>query len=186
MNLSPVAVLYTTSHSIYRGLASECFDIHRDARSYSGWLPVVAHPPCRGWGRLRHLAKLRPDELALAVHAVGEVRRCGGVLEHPAGSLLWSHVPAFGRYQLPAVGAPVDDFGGFTLSVYQGDFGHPAFKHTWLYIVSDLRPGELCKAVRPGELCKASRTVASQPKARRMDTPEPFARFLIDLALADQ
>lgn len=182
MTIAQVAALYTTPTSVYRGLVRECFDIYRDARTYAGWYPVIAHPPCRGWGRLRHFAKVRPDELALAVHAVGEVRRCGGVLEHPAGSLLWSAVPAFGRYQLPPVGGGFDAFGGFSVSIYQGDYGHPAPKHTWLYIVGGVRPGELCEAVRPGELCKPARTVASQPTARRMETPEPFARLLVAIA----
>lgn len=184
--MKPVAVLYCTPASIYKGLASECFDEYRDARTYRGWLPVVAHPPCRSWGRLRHLSKPVPWERALGLHAVSQVRRCGGVLEHPAGSLLWGDVAEFGLYSLPAVGAGVDAFGGQSISVYQSDFGHPAPKHTWLYVVG-VQPGELGKAARVGGLCKGYRPgglrkVASQPSARRMDTPLLFADFLLSLA----
>lgn len=172
-----ISVLYCTPGSVYKTMGVDCFDKFRDARTFRGWDPVIAHPPCRGWGRLRHMAHVRPDELALGVHAVQQVRRCGGVLEHPAGSLLWE------RCGLPAVGC-VDGYGGETVSVNQGDFGHPAKKHTWLYVVNVARPGELCKAfagdttARPGELCK----VENQPPARRMDTPPLFAALLLGLA----
>lgn len=185
--MKPVAVLYCTPSSIYKALAIECFDQYRDARTYRGWLPVVAHPPCRSWARLRHLAKPVPWERDLGIHAVRQVRRCGGVLEHPAGSLLWSALPEFGSYPLPLVGDGVDAFGGQTFSVYQSEFGHVARKHTWLYVVGDVRPGDLCKALRAGELCKSARPgglrkVASQPSARRMDSPAAFASFLLSLA----
>ena len=56
---------------------------------WPGGIPCVAHPPCRGWGRLKHLSKVSQSELDLAVFAVGCVRRNGGILEHPAGSSLW-------------------------------------------------------------------------------------------------
>jgi len=186
--LAPVAVLYCTPSSVYKSLALECFDQFRDARTYSGMLPVVAHPPCRSWGRLRHLAKPQPWERALGLHAVQQVRRCGGVLEHPAGSLLWSDLPEYQGYTLPPVGAGLDGFGGESISVYQSDFGHVAPKHTWLYVVG-ARPGDLCKAVRAGELCKAARPgelckVSNQPAPRRMETPLPFANFLLNIALA--
>lgn len=186
--MKQVAALYVTPSSVYFGRASECFDQYRDARTYCGWLPVVAHPPCRSWGRLRHLAKPASWERDLEVHAVQQVRRCGGVLEHPAGSLLWGDVAGLGAYPLPAVGAGVDAFGGVSLSVYQSDFGHIAPKHSWLYVVGHARPGEFCKVVelvgsvkaRPGALGK----VSLQPPARRMDTPPDFADFLLSVAVA--
>lgn len=175
------AALYVTPSSVYKSMPGvDCFDQYRDARSYRGWLPVVAHPPCRSWGRLRHLANPRPDEQETGLHAVMQVRRCTGVLEHPSGSLLWV---AAG---LPRPGTGVDAWGGFSVSVDQSDYGHPARKSTWLYIVSESAPGEVCKALRAGEICKAAapgelRKVKNQPSARRMDTPPEFASLLLSL-----
>lgn len=71
-----VAVLFARSDSIYKSL-SDCdvWDIERDARHWPGGCPVVAHPPCRGWGRLRKLAKPTEGERELAIWAVEQVRR---------------------------------------------------------------------------------------------------------------
>lgn len=61
------AVLFARSKSIYKSLIDlDVFDIKRDARSFDGAAPVIAHPPCRAWGRLSHLAKPRHDEMSLA------------------------------------------------------------------------------------------------------------------------
>ena len=80
--LATVAVLYARPNSIYKRLeAADVWDMERDARCWPGGAPVVAHPPCRAWGRLRHFAKPRPDEKGLALHAVAAVREHGGVLE---------------------------------------------------------------------------------------------------------
>jgi len=107
----------------------ECdvYDIERDALTYPGDLPIVAHPPCRSWGRLRKFAKPRPGERELAIWAVDRIRENGGVLEHPESSELWKikKLP-FGRER--------DKYGGWTLSVNQHWFGHQARKKTWLYI----------------------------------------------------
>lgn len=131
-----IAVLFARRDSVYKSLPGcDVWDVDRDARNYSGSAPVVAHPPCRAWGQLRHLANPRPDERELALFAVQQVRRCGGVLEHPAKSTLW---PVAG---LPAPGV-MDDFGGWTLPIYQSSFGHRAEKPTFLYIVG-CRPGQL-------------------------------------------
>lgn len=175
------AALYVTPDTVYKSLDGvDCFDEYRDARTYSGWLPVVAHPPCRGWGRLRHLAKPRHDGLDLGFHAVQQVRRCTGVLEHPAGSSLWA---AAG---LPRPSESPDAWGGFSVALNQSDYGHPARKSTWLYVVSESSPGEFCKALRAGAFCKVSapgelRKVANQPAARRMDAPLYFASLLVSL-----
>lgn len=169
-----VAALFVRSDSCYFDLAHvDCWDVTRDARSYTEPGPVVAHPPCRGWGRLSHLAKPRADELALALFAVDTVRRVGGVLEHPHGSKLWA------ARQLPRPGALPDDFGGWTLLVDQGWWGHPAPKPTWLYIVGCSRDdvGDLPVQLRRA----AGRTMALSP-ADRERTPPLFAEFLVGIA----
>lgn len=168
-----VAVLYARRDSCYFDLVRDVFDVNRDARTYSGTYPVVAHPPCRAWGRLRHLANPRPDEKILALDALAHVRRCGGVLEHPMGSSLWSHC------QLPLPGAPSDSFGGFTLLVEQGWWGHPAPKPTYLYIVGI--PRSALPPI-PYQLRRAGGSVSLLPLSQREKTPLLFAHWLINLA----
>lgn len=178
-----VAVLFARADSIYKTLPScDVFDLARDARNYCGELPVVAHPPCRAWGRLRTFAKPRPDEKALVFFAIDNVRRCGGVLEHPASSSLWT------TSGLPLPGQGFDDFGGWSLEVPQKRWGHLAEKNTWLYICG-VRPSEL--PAIPLILGDASHVVASSkktggrpelPRYMREATPLAFATWLVDLA----
>lgn len=124
-----VAVLFARADSVYKALPGcDVYDMERDARTYDGPWPVVAHPPCRAWGRLRTFANPRPDERNLARLAVALMREFGGVLEHPAGSTLW---PA---QALPLPGAR-DAWGGWTTGVQQWQFGPRAEKPTWLYVV---------------------------------------------------
>ena len=124
-----IAVLFARSDSRYKQLEGfDVYDIDRDARNYCKNYPVIAHPPCRAWGMLSHMANPRPDEKQLAYFALAQVRLNGGVLEHPAGSRLWKEAP------LPLVGEFPDEFGGFTIEIDQYDFGHVAHKKTKLYI----------------------------------------------------
>lgn len=123
----------------------DAWDAVRDARTYPGPGPVVAHPPCGPWGRLRHL--YRGTEHDCAPRAVEQVRKFGGVLEHPAGSKLWEHcglLPPI--HELPslagkaALGSLSDTaFGGchgaYTIELDQVEWGHVARKRTWLYLV---------------------------------------------------
>jgi len=168
-----VAVLFARADSIYKSIPDvEVFDLARDARTFYGGRPVVAHPPCRAWGRLRTFAKPRPDEKMLALFAVHAVRRNGGVLEHPAKSTLWA---AAG---LPLPGAR-DDFGGWTLGVHQSDFGHSAPKATWLYIVG-VEPRDI--PALPFDLADPVGRVENMSKPDRERTPPAFASWLINLA----
>lgn len=170
--MTAVSVLFARSDSCYFDLVDDVWDAVRDARGYTGSNPVVCHPPCRGWGRLRHWAKPRPDEKALALFAVDQVRRCGGVLEHPWGSTLWHAA------KLPFPGQ-VDEFGGFTLLVDQGWWGHAAPKPTYVYVCGCSRAdvGELPVQLRRA----AGRTLALSP-ADRERTPPRFAAWLVELA----
>lgn len=173
MSAGQVAALYVRGDSVYKSLGVDCWDIDRDARRYGGPGPVVAHPPCRAWGRLRSFAKPRRDEKALALRAVWQVRRFGGVLEHPASSLLFM---AAGGLR---PGQRMDMFGGWVMPVNQQDFGHLAPKATWLYVVG-LSPAKL-----PGyglRLGVAPGRIANMSKANRERTPEAFARWLVDIA----
>ncbi len=62
LHLDTVAVLFARADSHYKALQGvEVYDMERDARTYDGPWPVVAHPPCRAWGRLRQFANPRPD-----------------------------------------------------------------------------------------------------------------------------
>lgn len=169
-----VAVLFARSDSIYKTLPGcDVFDIRRDARLFAGGRPVVAHPPCRAWGRLRHLAKPRDDEKALALFAVHAVRTNGGVLEHPAHSTLW-----------PASGLPVpgtrDEFGGWTLPIYQDAFGHACPKATWLYVVG-CEPANV--PALPFDLGHAAGRIQLVSKSAREKTPADLAKWLVELAL---
>lgn len=168
-----VSVLFARSDSCYFDLVDDVWDSQRDARNYRGDNPVVCHPPCRGWGRLRHWAKPRSDEKALALFAVEQVRRCGGVLEHPWGSTLW-HAAG-----LPHPGK-VDAWGGWTLLVDQGWWGHAAPKPSYLYIVGVDRSqvGDL-----PVQLHRAAGRTLDLSAADRERTPPLFARWLVDLAV---
>jgi hypothetical protein len=179
-----VAVLFARADSVYKSMP-ECdvWDIERDARNWPGGCPVIAHPPCRAWGRLRAFAKPRPDEKDLARLAVAHVRRFGGVLEHPASSTLWED------QGLPHM-MQRDEFGGWTLGIHQWQFGHRAQKPTWLYIVG-AGPADVPDPP-PLKLGEASHVIQSRKrqdyrphvtKAEREHTPHDLARWLVALAM---
>jgi len=169
-----IAVLYARSDSFYKSLPGcDVWDIDRDARLWPGGCPVVAHPPCRAWGRLRSFSKPRADEKQLAIHALAMVRIFGGVLEHPAGSTLWSVAG------LPRPGF-FDEFGGWTLPVNQVWWGHRAEKRTWLYIVG---AGMLDLPQIPFFMGYPSCPVERMGKAERERTTPAFSQWLVDLAV---
>lgn len=166
-----VAALFVCASSPYWGLPGvDCYDESRDARSYRGALPVVAHPPCRGWGQLRAMSKHQPDELDLGFFAVDAVRTWGGVLEHPARSGLWdaAGLPRPGR----------SDGYGYTLAIQQSDFGHRAPKGTWLYIcgADGFRP------TLPIVLGDPPSRVEWMGRPERERTPLPLALWLVSVA----
>lgn len=179
-----VAVLFARTDSVYKTLP-ECdvWDIDRDARKWPGGSPVVAHPPCRAWGRLRHFANPRKGERLLATWAVRQVRKWGGVLEHPASSTLW---PKAG---LPAPGQR-DKYGGWTLPIVQQWWGHRAEKKTLLYVFgcdpSDLprMPYVMGEATHVVQSLKRADHRPHITKAEREHTPPELARWLVDLAAA--
>lgn len=193
-----VAALYIDCESIYKKKlrAVYCWDKTRCAENYNGSMPVVAHPPCAQWCRLAHFAAIKPKEKALARKAVKQVRRCGGVLEHPAYSKLWKAE----NLPLPG-GLDVDRHGGWTLELNQYDFNHIVQKKTWLYIVGAkygdvvlLLPKRRRLPKNPPLLwCnkvaqKAGRVILNSSKYRglRINTPPLFADFLLSIAVLCQ
>jgi hypothetical protein len=139
-----VAALYVEKNGPYYGLPDvDPWDKERDARNYAGPWPVVAHPPCARWCRLAPLVQ------SMYGHAIGDdggtfaaaldaVRTYGGILEHPAHSLAWSHfsLPAPARYGW----ATTFDDPGYATEIAQVAYGHPARKRTWLYYVGPTPP----------------------------------------------
>lgn len=88
--MKKVAVLFARKDSIYKTMP-ECdvYDIERNALTFPGGLPIIAHPPCRSWGRLKFFSNGDHKEKQLAIWAVRQIRKNGGVLEHPETSSLW-------------------------------------------------------------------------------------------------
>lgn len=122
-----VAVLGVAAKSIYKTFTDvECFDAKRDLRSFSGGMPILAHPPCRSWSAYcAHQAKPLPGEKELGPFCVDWLRKCGGILEHPAHSRL------FAACGLPKPGE-TDASGAWTAQVLQAWWGDTRTKKTWL------------------------------------------------------
>jgi hypothetical protein len=136
-----VAALYVQRGGCYYGLPGvDPWDEARDARTYAGPHPVVAHPPCQRWGRYwfggpsATVRRKLGDDGGCFAAALAAVRRWGGVLEHPEASRAWR---TFGLHEPPRSGGwVVADFeGGWTCCVAQGHYGHRAQKLTWLFAV---------------------------------------------------
>ncbi len=183
---SQIAALYVdVNNGPYAKMANvDEWGIERDATKYNGPDPVVAHPACAPWGKFSWRscgADSQTDgSRSCGLIAVDQVRRFGGVLEHPVGSKLWE---AMG---LPRPGEGQDAFGGWTLDVKQVDWGHPCEKRTWLYIVG-VNPEDIPRippAKKPTHVIEpgGGTTLPRLPKSQRHITPPKFAKWLVDLA----
>jgi hypothetical protein len=180
-----VSVLYVDPRGPYPKLVADWWDEQRDARLYAGPNPVVAHPPCGPWGSLsrRSLETTRD----LAPMAVAQVRKFGGVLEHPRGSKLFRHL------LMPFPGELPDACGGRSYDLEQVSWGHPCRKPTWIYVVrvdpTLVRPligGEPTHQIwgsrASGHRHRTDLKAAHAGMRRR--TPPAFAEWLIGLAAA--
>lgn len=174
-----IPVLFARSDSVYKRLGvCDVYDLQKDALNWGGGRPVIAHPPCRAWGKLREFSLATEAEKNLAIWAVEAVRSNKGVLEHPAKSTLWD---ACG---LPYPNAGFDRFGGWTLEIDQFHWGHKAKKPTWLYIVGvtevgvmPSREGSPTHCIRKWTGC----TLPSVTKEDRERTPPELAKWLCAL-----
>ena len=203
-----IAALYVQTGGSYFNLEGvEPYDEVEDARRYGGPYPVVAHPPCQRWGKLwagqplwikrTGQRKRKGDDEGCFKSALFDVRRFGGVLEHPWGSHAWAH---FGLVKPKRQGGWVkaDDHGGWTCCVEQGRYGHYARKPTLLYAVGvsdlpDLRWG-VSEPVFPDwaikkhgvEYCKKAGELAfrggGKDSTARIATPVEFRDLLIGMA----
>jgi hypothetical protein len=197
-----IAALFVMTGGPYFGLDGvDPWDEARDARTYGGPHPVVAHPPCERWGRYwnggpsARVPRKKGDDGGCFAAALAAVRAHGGVLEHPAASAAWPH---FGLVKPPRGGGWVraDEYG-WTCCVDQGRYGHRAQKATWLYAVRTDCPSLRWGKMPTGwgarldqgyhsreERRRKTRTGACQrlSKRQRTETPLEFRDLLVGLA----
>jgi len=192
-----VAALYVERGGPYFAMPDvDPWDKERDAWLYAGPLPIVAHPPCGPWSRLRHLYQGHEHDCGPA--AIATAREWGGVVEHPAHSRLWRALC------LPHPGELPDACGGFTIAVDQVAWGHVARKRSWLYMVGISRSvaldgvrtgglpthwssgfhGHRCRCHGRSDCCAAPPGIKICSAVQRRRTPPAFARWLVDLAQA--
>lgn len=199
------AALYVEADTIYRQLGLDCWDSDRDARAFAGPGPVVAHPPCKRWGRYwgggpsAKVKRKLGDDGGCFAHALWAVRTFGGVIEHPEASHAWAW---FGLRRPPIDGGWVmaDDLGGYTCCVEQGKYGHRARKLTWLYVFGVERedlpeldwgrsPAGSYSRLDKGFHSKEERAAAADVAVRarlspkeNLATPRAFAEMLVGIA----
>ena len=203
--MKSVAALFVASDGCYFNLRDvDPWDASRDARTYAGPHPVVAHPPCERWGRywgggpMLHgtpRQKTLGDDGGCFASALASVRKWGGVLEHPEASHAFAHhglpKPAWrGGWQSAL------DMRGWVCCVAQGNYGHRARKLTWLYYAGQMPP-ELDWSIPKlqikledvyhsrEELARLRKTGICQrlSSKQRAATPLPFRDLLIGLAI---
>lgn len=166
----------------------------RDARLYSGSLPVVAHPPCQLWGKMAKVNYIRwggdhnkpGNDFGCFESALNSVNKFNGVLEHPAGTYAWE------RYGLikPVFGEWVKSGSGWVTEVWQSAYGHKANKKTWLYYRGERKPFDLrwVKVVGSYQIGfqdqrGKSRNKPTLSKKLANATPDQFGFELMRLAL---
>ena len=181
--MSNVAVLYAYVDGVYADIRGvEVWDEARDARTYRGPYPVVAHPPCKTWSLM---ANCRPEipkgeDGGCFEAALDCVRAYGGVLEHPAHSSAWK------RFGLPIPACDgwtrslLDPYG-WTCEVDQRWYGHEANKPTWLYFVGGSPPGLIWGRAPRGEKT-VGRSWGQGRDRQRSGTPPAFRDQLLAMA----
>jgi len=192
--MTTVAALFVAKGGVYFGLPGvDPWPLERDARTYAGPHPVVAHPPCDRWCQMAPVNQARyghkvGDDGGCFAAALAAVRTWGGVLEHPAATLAWA---AFGLPRPPRKGWQRTLCGGFVAQVEQRHYGHRARKATWLYAYgidpSSLKwgpgapPEAWVSADRPrAELAAAG--IAQLSKKEAKATPPAFRDLLLAIA----
>lgn len=194
-----VAALFVQPNGCYAKLPFiDLWPEWRDARNYVGDLPVIAHPPCQLWGNLAavNFARYggehnRPgNDNGCFASALANVRRCGGVLEHPRSSKAFA---THGIDTPKGCGWHKLECGGWFCEVWQSAYGHRANKATWLYYFGTQKPGDLLwvKPVGSHQIGRADRRGKdkNKPTLNKREanaTPAKFRDTLIALALSSQ
>lgn len=194
-----IAALYVEKGGSYFGLPDvDPWDESRDARTYEGPHPVVAHPPCQRWGAMAIVNYARwggehnrpGNDGGCFASALAAVRRCGGVLEHPAKSRAFA---AHGLTTPNGTGWQRASCGGWVCEVWQSAYGHRANKATWLYAFGVGRPPEL-RWERPvgshqvgfHDQRGKSRNKPTLSKREAAATPPEFREALLSIARTAQ
>lgn len=182
-----VAALYVQTDGCYFGLEGvDPWDIHRDARTYAGPYPVVAHPPCDRWHMLSAVNHKRwgfvinQDDGCFA-SALDAVRKWGGVLEHPA------QTRAFRFHGIPkptSRGWQRTFEGDWITEVDQAAYGHRAKKTTWLLYHGERAPFELNWQDARGthQIGSFDKKLPVMAKNEALATPLAFRELLLSLA----
>ena len=188
--MKTIAALYVDRLGPYPSMPGvECWDEKRNAKLYDGPYPVVAHPPCGPWSKLRHLCT--KQDASCGPRAFEQVRALGGCLEHPEFSSLWDYMGA------PKPSDATDHRNGRTYRLRQVCWGHQCEEPTWLYCVG-IDQRRVMAAIRRAEerggtathcVCtgprQAKRLPVATKKAKRL-TPPLFAEWLVSLARASE
>lgn len=177
--------IYTTLQGV------DCYGKLRDARLYSDFHPIVAHPPCQLFGNFAKINYARwggehnkpGNDGGCFGSALQNLRRCGGVLEHPANSAAWD---LFGLVKPICTGTWLRFKDLWTCEVWQSSYGHKARKKTWLLYAGYSAPFNMRSAQVAGthQIGLDQREV-QKPVLRGKDasaTPLEFALELIRLA----
>ncbi len=200
--MSTIAALFVQPDGCYANLPGvDVWDENRDARTYAGPWPVVAHPPCARWGKFWHGSTRKPHQFKLGddrgcfAAALKAVSQYGGVLEHAAHSRAWD------RWDLPkppAKGGWVHGRYGWACHVEQGHYGHFSNKPTWLLVCFERKPADLIWGPGEQRIHPRALELHGYEKARRIGmmamvggkdktkireaTPPAFRDVLLDIA----
>ena len=165
-----ITALCVSPNSVYKQLGVECYDYKRNARTFIGKNPVIAHPPCRGYSaHMAHFAKPAPGEKDLALFCTEQIARNGGVLEHPAHS----------RFVRLFEGNPQWKI----CKLNQSWFGYPTKKKTWLLMPAHYSVPEFPFVLE--SYGKDKQIFEHMSAKRRSHTTVQFATWLITLVLSN-
>lgn len=190
-----IAALFVESNGCYFNLNGvDAWDVQRDARNYMGPYPVVAHPPCQLWGKFAIVNYKRwggehnrpGNDNGCFKSALDNVRKFGGVLEHPAFSYAW------GQYEIAKpweIGWCKISDSEWVCEVWQSVYGHLARKRTWLFYCGLNPPFDLLWDRKSGShqighqdqrgKCRNKPTISGKAASA---TPHQFRDALISLA----